>query len=206
MIKLKSKLFKILLFFCAVFPYTTGATDVQINLKAWTTDGLMTNQILLVTDCEDFPGSGNFTLNGLCAIEQSGFPALWTWWRGTDAFLDSWNNYTSNADNNSIYWAWFNDRELGSTAMNMHILAPNEELFLTYGPNPLRLKIDDITPDIGQMVAVTVEEFGYDINWNAVWSLSVGTSVFISDGSTGLTNTSGIYFFTPSSENIITAY
>ena len=39
-----------------------------------------------------------------------------------------------------------------------------------------------------------------------MWSLSVGTSVFISDGSTGLTNTSGIYFFTPSSENIITAY
>src|SRR3989344_1325596 len=194
------KLFKILLILCAVLPYTAGAGEVQINLKGWTTDGVMTTQTLTVQDCEDSASSGNFTLNGMCAVEQSGFPALWSWW-GTDAFLDSWNGYTSNANGNGIYWAWFGNRELGSTALNTHILSPNEELLLTYGPNPLRINIDDTTPDVGQAISIFVEEFGYDINWNAVWSPSDGAAVSVTGNLGGLTDASGIYSFTSSDGN-----
>ena len=196
------KLFKILLILCAVLPYAADAGEVQINLKAWTTDGLMTTQTLTVQDCEDSAGSGNFTLNGMCAVDQSGFPALWTWW-GTDAFLDSWNGYIGNANGNGIYWAWFGNRELGATALNTHILSADEELFLTYGPNPLRLTVDDATPDVGQTISIFVEEFGYDINWNAVWSLSNEALVSVDGNPGGLTDASGVYSFTPSDESPI---
>ena len=194
------KLFKILLILCAVLPYTAGAGEVQINLKGWTTDGVMTTQFLTVQDCEDSAGSGNFTLNGMCAVDQSGLPATWLWW-GTDAFLDSWNGYASNANGNGIYWAWFGNRELGATALNTHILSPNEELLLTYGPNPLRLNVDDTSPDVGQAISIFVEEFGYDINWNAVWSPSDGAAVSVTGNLGGLTDASGIYSFTSSDGN-----
>ena len=136
------------------------------------------NQNLMVTACEETPESGNYTLNGLCAIKQTGLDNDWNYF-GTDAFLNSIGDIENNQNDNFIYWMWFVDLKDGQVALNKHLLNSNENLLLTYGRNPLRINASVSTTLPNTTFIISLEEFGFDSSWNAVWLPAVSSTLLI---------------------------
>lgn len=162
--------------------------NIHLQIAGLTAD--LYNQDLAVTACEESPGSGIYTLNGLCAIKQTGLTNDWNYF-GTDAFLNSIGETANNQDNNFIYWMWFADLKDGQVALNKHLLSPKENLLLTYGRNPLRISVGTSTPLINTTSTVSLEEFGFDASWNAVWLPAVSSTLIINDQE--IYNDSGLY-------------
>jgi hypothetical protein len=155
--------------------------SLDIKLQIETASSTLLNENTTVQACETSPGSGVFSINGYCAIQQSGLASDWTWWSGIGAFLNSISSY-ENDYSNGIYWQWFSNSQYGPVALNSHNLESGENLLLTYGINPLRISAATTTPTINSTTTISVEEFGgFDASWNPVWS-AAASSTFIVNG------------------------
>lgn len=154
--------------------------NINIKLRIETTSSTLADKNMTVWACEKNNGGGTYTLNGRCALDQSGLQTSWTDWGG-DSFLDAIGDYSNNQNGNGIYWLWFNDLNYGQTSLNNHILTPDEELLLTYGKYPLRIQTATTTPYINGTSTLTLEQFGFDANWNAAWP-GAATSTFVING------------------------
>jgi hypothetical protein len=181
--------FKIIFFSVFIFSaiaFTPAAKadgdPANINLVVEAPPGTLFKQPITVTACETSPGSGIFTINGYCALEQTGLATTtdWSFW-GDDAFLNSIGKYANNQDNNGVYWQWFTNFEYGQTALNKHILADNENLLLAYG-NLLRISASDLSPLVNATTTISIEEFGLDQNWNPVWQPAASSTILLDSG------------------------
>jgi len=164
--------------------------NFNIHLQIETASSTLFNDNLDVSACEKNPGSGVYTINGRCALEQSGLTSSWTEW-GSDAFLDAIDKVTNNQDGNDIYWQWFSNLDYGQTALNNHLLTPDELLLLTYDKYPLRIIIATTTPQVNATSTLTLEQFGLDQSWNPVW-LAAASSTFNINGQVA-SSTDGMY-------------
>mgnify|MGYP001577182329 FL=1 len=154
--------------------------SVNINLRIETASSTIFSQNLEVWACEENDGGDVYSLNGRCAVAQSGLENQWTSW-GSDLFLDSIADYVNNKDGNGIYWSWFKNLDYGQVSLNKHILSENEELLLIYGVNPLRITTATTTPALNSTTTLYLEQFGYDSSWNPAWQ-STASSTFLVNG------------------------
>lgn len=160
-------------------------TPVTIVLKAYAGDAVLFDGTETVNACEESPNSGIRTINGKCAVEQSGLSNTWTWDYAPSGWMDELGTY-STASDYSKYWGWFyqiknEDLNSGSTGLNQHVLQDEEQIVLTYNSYPLKISADKYSGTIGDTIVFTAEEKStYDSNFNMIWTPS--TDVVISIG------------------------
>ena len=152
------------------------STQTSITLDIESATSTLFNQTISVSACPVSPTSATSTINGLCALTQAGLANNWSWY-GDDAFLDtlggSTNDYSQNA-----YWTWFSNLQLGTVALNKHVLSEGEVLLLTIGRLPLRLTA---TTSPTGTTSITVSQFGFDENYDAVWLPAASSTVHVGD-------------------------
>lgn len=150
----------------------------NIILKIYANDTALFNAPIDVKACADSTSAdASITLNGKCAVEQSGLSNTWTWDYAPSGWLDELGGYATTPDF-SKFWSWFNDLNLGETGLNQHILSPGEELLLTYDSYPLRISASGVSGKIGDSIMFTVEEKStFDSNYNMIWTSSLGATV-----------------------------
>ncbi|TAJ16044.1 hypothetical protein EPO56_00205 [Patescibacteria group bacterium] len=176
---------------------------IAITLRVETASATLFNGTITVSACTTFPASTTQTVNGFCALEQSGLTNTWTWY-GEDAFLDS----TNGISNDSLlgnYWTWFANLELGPVALNKHQLVANETLLLSIGTFPLKINISNVSPEVGIPTTITVSKFSFDSNFNPVWLPASGSTVYVGPY-TITSNTEGVSVFTATTTDPFTIY
>lgn len=162
---------------------------VDINLKVYSGDNVLFNGPKTVNACVESPTVGaSVTVNGKCAIEQSGLSNNWTWVYSPFGWLDELDGYATTPDY-SKFWSWYNDLNYGLVALNQHILSSGEELLLTYNSFPLRLFVSKISGMVGDTITFTAEEKStFNADWSdMLWTPSLGVSVVL--GSQSCTTT-----------------
>lgn len=158
------------------------ATDipvpVAINLKVYSGSTVLFNGPLTVTACaESLAIDAPLTVNGKCAVEQSGLSNTWTWKYAPSGWLDQLGGYTTTPDF-SKSWGWFNNLNYGNVALNQHILSNGEELLLTYNSFPLRISASKNVGVVGDTITFTAEEEStFDASYNMVWTKSLNTTI-----------------------------
>jgi len=141
---------------------------VSIHLKIYAGDTALFDEDTTVTACPESPAAdAPLTVNGKCAIEQSGLSNTWTWDYAPSGWLDEVDGYSTTSDF-SKFWGWYSDLNLGQTGLNQHILDGGEELLLTYDSYPLRISSSQDSGNVGSTIIFTVEEIGFE-NFNPVW-------------------------------------
>ncbi|MFA6999640.1 MAG: prenyltransferase/squalene oxidase repeat-containing protein [Candidatus Paceibacterota bacterium] len=157
---------------------TDAPAPVAINLKVYSGDTVLFNGHLTVTACaESLAIDAPVTVNGKCAVEQSGLPNTWTWNYAPSGWLDSLGGYTTTPDF-SKSWGWFNNLNYGNVALNQHILSNGEELLLTYNSFPLRISASKSSGVVGDTITFTAEEEStFDASYNMVWTKSLDTTI-----------------------------
>jgi hypothetical protein len=167
----------------------TLPATIDIALKIYSGNTILFDGPKTVTACAESPETdAPITINGKCAIEQSGLSNTWTWYDDnfhtvsdlpkTLGILDELGG-TASDNVNYIYWGWFSDLNYGSVALNKHPLHSNEELLLTYNSYPLRLSASSSSSIIGDTTTFLVEEkssFSADY-FDMVWTPSSGATV-----------------------------
>lgn len=182
---------------------TPAPDPISITLQIETANNTLLNKTLAVSACPPFPESNTNTVNGFCALEQSGLTNVWTWY-GEDAFLDSINGIANDSSTNS-YWTWFSNLELGSVALNKHQLVANEKLLLTIDALPLKIEVSNTSPEIHTATKITVLKFSFDSNFNPVWLPASGSTVHV--GSQTITpNETGVATFTATTTDTFDVY
>ena len=174
-------------------PTTAGTTDsiatstepapvvlpsVDIALTIATRDRILFADSLRVTACAPHSDTEP-TVNGYCALEQSGVPTAWTWY-GSDAFIDSIDGVGNDYEGNA-YWNWFSDLSYGMTSLNAHTLHAGESLVVSMERFPLRVRSSSDSEKVGAEIIVTVEQFGFDSAYNPVWEPAASSTVVIHD-------------------------
>jgi hypothetical protein len=196
-----------------VFSPAFAADSVNIDLKIYAGDDVLFDDEIEITSCSESPEpDAPISLNGKCAVEQSGLSHTFTWsdfdgdGKSTDGFLDELEGNASDFVNN-FYWGWYSNLEYGMTSLSSHRLDDGDELLLTYNSYPLRLEASATSGVIGSSITFTVEENGFDSSFNSVWTPSEGATVTLgsqtctttSDGACSITlNTSGSHSATAS--------
>ncbi|MDD5590005.1 MAG: terpene cyclase/mutase family protein, partial [Candidatus Portnoybacteria bacterium] len=165
----------------------------KANLRIETATSSIMNQEIEFSACESVFGLGIYDFNAFCAISQFAPRAQWSWW-GEDAFLDSVDGYQNNADGNGVYWLWFDGLEYGQASLNKSILQEGDDLLLVYGTNPLMIFMATTTPQVGEILEIRIDEFGFDAAWNASWLASASSTLSINGDDIFLEN--GIYQLT----------
>ncbi|OHA17080.1 MAG: hypothetical protein A3G52_01580 [Candidatus Taylorbacteria bacterium RIFCSPLOWO2_12_FULL_43_20] len=160
-------------------PEVATTTDsVVINLNIQSATSTLYAGEMSVSPCSS--GSGTLaTTSAYCAIKASGVDSLWSAY-GDDLFLESMGGQSNDFSAN-IFWSWFADLEYGSTALNKHILEEGEDLLVTLGKMPLKILLSTTTPYVSGTTTVTVLEFGFDADWNAVWLPSASSSIRVGE-------------------------
>ncbi|MCX6757516.1 MAG: DUF5011 domain-containing protein [Candidatus Nomurabacteria bacterium] len=153
------------------------APTITIHLDIETNSQTIYNQDINVTAC-DSDNTGTLSFSAYCAVKQAVATSDWSWW-GDDAFLNSINNVTNNENNNGVYWGWFANLEYGQSALNKYILNSGDVILLNYDINPTKILVDSLTPTVGDTITITVQIFGLDSSWNAVWLPFEGADVYI---------------------------
>lgn len=148
----------------------------NIQLRIETASSTILNQTLNISACENSLNSRIYTINGKCAVEQSGILNNWSWW-GDDAFLNSISEYANDYTNN-IYWNWFGDLEYGQTALNKHTLSADEKLLLVYNINPLKITAPE-TNILNTTSTITSQQFDLDASWNPTWTPATSGTIVI---------------------------
>jgi hypothetical protein len=138
---MKNRIFKAALisFITLCFFGTAYAADsVNITLKVQAGNVVLFNGPETVAACAESPeADAPITINGKCAIEQSGIPYAWTWYdfdgdgKKTDGFLDKLGDYSSDFANNR-YWSWSLNGTQGQTGLNQYKPEPGDILSLDY--------------------------------------------------------------------------
>ncbi len=179
----------------------TTPDPVSINLKIYAGDTVLFDGPETVIACaESLADNAPLTVNGKCAIEQSGLSNTWTWNYAPSGWLDELGGYTTTSDF-SKFWSWFHDLNLGGTGLNQHSLSAGEELLLTYGSYPLRISASKTSGTVGDTINFTAEEEStFDTNYNMIWTpssevtitLGTQTCITITDGTCSIvSNTVG---------------
>jgi len=176
---------------------------VSIVLQVETASGTLFSGTLTVSPCPVSPGSNTQTVNGFCALEQSGLTNVWTWY-GDDAFLDSTNSI-SNDPSLGNYWTWFANLELGPVALNKHQPVTNEKLLLSIGAFPLKITTSNTSPEINAPTTITVLKFSFDSNFNPVWLPASESTVHIGSYTTS-PNAEGVATFTATTTDPVDIY
>jgi hypothetical protein len=193
---MKKNLFKLsftifaVCFFWSASPVKAEMATTTIHLQIKTYDVSLYDADIDVTACTDSATATTTSVNGKCAVEQSGLVNDWSWW-GEDVFLNSIGSYINNDADNGVYWGWFSNLDYGLVALNKHLLSEGEKLLLTYNINPLRISVSSTTPFINATTTMTLEQFGLDASWNPAW-LPAASSTLVIDGAE-VKNVSGIY-------------
>lgn len=159
-----------------------------INLSIITSAESFVFPNLLVTACPEVDSSTVFTLNAMCALQQSGLTIEWSTF-GTDMFLNAIEPYTNNWADGKV-WNWFSDLNYGMTALNKHLLTDSEDLLLTYDQFPLKININSSTPETGTTTTIIVEQFGFE-GFAPVWNPAASSTVSINN--TLVSNDAGTY-------------
>lgn len=161
--------------FSLTAPVSTNTPDsITINLEVASATTTLFSAPITVTTCNDSSGIPTITINGYCALNESGLNVIWNTSYG-DPFLDSING-ASNDYTNGLYWGWFSNLEYGQTALNQHVLAPGEDLLVSLR-NPLKLVVASTSPMVNATTTVTVYELGFDSSYNAVWLPAASSTV-----------------------------
>lgn len=160
------------------FVLADNIPPVTINLKIYSGSTVLFNGPLIVTACpESTADTAPITVNGKCAVEQSGLSNTWTWQYTPSGWLNQLGTYTTTPDF-SKSWGWFNNLNYGNTALNQHILSNGEELLLTYNSFPLRISASKNSGIVGDTITFTAEEEStFDANYNMIWTKSLGTTI-----------------------------
>lgn len=162
--------------------------EVTVHLSVYAEGSALFDEDVTVAPCahaEETP-----TANAFCALSQSGL-SIDAQWSDFGVFVNGIESFSSDFANN-YYWNWFADGEYGQTSLDQHVLSDGETLLLTYHSDPLRITGDD-TPSAGSTTPYTVEQFGFDDSFNAVWNPIAGAHFFVDGNEMGVTNESGIY-------------
>lgn len=182
-------------------PVLEDPEPVSITLSIETPSKTLFSGSITVSACLPSPEATIRTVNGYCAVTQTGTEAVWSWY-GSDAFIDSiggvGNDYTG-----SNYWNWFSDLSYGTTALNAHELHEDESLVISMGQFPLRIESSSSVFTAGSTTTLSVSQFGFDANFNPVWEPAHGSTVLFGDASF-TTDEAGAVSFTPSSSETIT--
>ncbi len=165
--------------FSLTAPISTSSPDsVTINLEVDTATTTLFSAPITVTTCTDSSGAPTITINGYCALNESGLNVIWNSSFG-DPFLDSING-ASNDYTNGLYWGWFSNLEYGQTALNQHVLTAGENLLVSLR-NPLKLVVASTSPMMGATTTVSVLELSFDSSYNAVWLPAASSTVTAGD-------------------------
>lgn len=162
--------------------------EVTVHLSVYAEGSALFDDDVTVVPCahaEETP-----TANAFCALEQSEL-SLDAQWSDFGVFVNGISSFSSDFANN-YYWNWFADGEYGQTSLDQHMLSEGETILLTYHSDPLRI-IGDNTPSAGSTTPYTVEQFGFDSSFNAVWNPVAGAHFFVDGDEVGVTNESGVY-------------
>src|SRR3989344_4172718 len=151
--------------------------SISVNLDIENATTTIFKGPINVTACPESQGSATTTLNGFCALEQSGVITDWSWF-GEDAFLNSVGGVANDYVNN-IYWSWFDDLEFGQTSLNKHILSADEDLLLTFNTFPMKIVTETETPAENSTTTITIYHFGFDSAFNGVWLPSASSTTNI---------------------------
>ena len=176
---------------------------VSVVLQVETANGTLFSGTLTVSPCPVSPESSTNTVNGFCALEQTGLTNVWTWY-GDDAFLDSTNGI-SNDPSLGNYWTWFANLELGPVALNKHQLVANEKLLLSIGTFPLKITTSNTSPEVNTPTTITVSKFSFDSSFNPVW-LPASESIIRIGSYTTSPNTEGVATFTATTTDPLDIY
>ncbi|KKQ45636.1 MAG: hypothetical protein US65_C0051G0004 [Candidatus Yanofskybacteria bacterium GW2011_GWC2_37_9] len=153
---------------------------VSINLKIYAGDIVLFNGPKTVMACAESPAvNTSITVNGKCAIEQSGLSNTWTWNYAPSGWLDELGSYTTTPDF-SKFWGYFSNLEFGTVGLNQHSLSAGEELLLTYNSYPLRISASKNSGVIGDQIIFTAEEestFNPNPPYNIIWTPSLGVLI-----------------------------
>lgn len=163
--------------------------NITLKVYAGDTDLLGGPKTISIIACpESLEINAPVTLNGKCAIEQSGLSNSWTWYDEnfhtesdlpkTLGVLDELGGKLSD-NTNYIYWGWFSDLNYGTVALNKHPLHTNEELLLTYNSYPLRISASSYSGIVGDTITFSAEEkssFSEDFS-NMIWTPSQGVLI-----------------------------
>ncbi|TSD06332.1 MAG: Uncharacterized protein Greene07147_191 [Parcubacteria group bacterium Greene0714_7] len=182
---------------------TPAPDPVPITLRVETASATLFNGTITISACTTFPASTIQTVNGFCALEQSGLTTVWTWY-GEDAFLDSMSGI-SNDSSLGNYWTWFANLELGPVALNKHQLVANETLLLSIGTFPLKISISNASPEVNTPTAITVSKFSFDSNFNPIWLPASDSTVYVGPYSV-TPNEEGVAMFTATTTDSLAIY
>ena len=144
---------------------------ITINLEIDTATSTLFSAPLTVNACNDTPRGKTLTINGFCALTQSGLPVTWSWYdfgSGKEAFLDTISGI-GNGSGSDNYWTWFTNLQAGEIGLNQHVLTANENLLVTIDRNPLILSVSTTTPVVGSTTTATLMGFNpYDFAYEPV--------------------------------------
>lgn len=179
-------------------PTTTPSlpSPVTITLDIETATTTLFDGPITVSACEDSVGSGNFTVNGYCAIQQSGFAATWLWFPSGAALVSVGD---SGDWNNGPWWTTFSNNTPLFDALNVHTLTAGENLLVTDGPTPLELSVSSTSPTVGSTTTLTL--LGFNIN-NFDYEPLQGATIIGADAST--TDANGQVVITATSTSPVT--
>ena len=162
-----------------MFNSAYAADSVNINLKIYAGDNVLFDGPKTVTAFPESPAiDAPITINGKCAVGQSGLSNTWTWNYAPSGWLDELGGYTTSSDFSKV-WNYFVNLTYGhgSDALNQYQPSDNEELLLAYDSFPLRLEASKTSGVVDDTITFTVEENGFDSSFNSVWTLSEGATV-----------------------------
>lgn len=172
--------------FASELPNNSATTTITLRIE--TATSTLWNADVTFAPCSP-SGTGTGTPNGFCAVQATGLNTIWSAF-GDDKFLESVegkaNDFVTGA-----YWGWFSNETYGQTALTSHTTEQGETLLLTLGIMPLKVVIASSTVPTGSTTTVSAFEFGFDSNWNGVWTPSASSTIYIGNELLCTTETNG---------------
>lgn len=151
------------LFFCfLVLLFSAGPAKadepVTVHLEIETASSTIFNDNISVSACPETLGSATTTVNGFCALEQSGLSISANWLWAPSVFITSIGGASEDAATYT-YWLWFSDLNLSNDAINQHLLTAGEHILFTLGTYPLKISAADLSPFDGATTTISVTQF-----------------------------------------------
>lgn len=184
---------------------TEPLPTIEAKLRIETASGgTLFSQTLTVSACKPYDTATEYTLNAKCLVDQAqGITSTWNYF-GTDAFLNSVNDYSNDFGAN-VFWGYFINLEYGSVALNAYTLQEGDEVLLVYDVNPLKIEVDTTEPILNTTTTVHIYEFGLDENWNPVWKPAASTTLYINEEANSVTGTDFTFTITTTTPYILRA-
>ncbi len=167
----------------------------NIGLKVATLDNILFDGEVAFEACSSFEGqSENFY--GFCALETTSLNPEWTFYSsyGNSAFLDSIGG-VANAGDFSSYWSYMKNLTFGNDALNKDTFSSGDDLLLYHGATPTRISASHASTTGAGSVFLTVEQFGFDESFNAVWLPLSNADVYLGENIIATSSELGIYTF-----------